>query len=88
MGMCNSCPFNHTDEADYVQNMGCLPSPKDVLKIKDETGNNWACHTNNKRICEGLKEHRDTSIGKLHLQPGENTEFISWEEKDLQPILQ
>lgn len=88
MGMCNSCPFNYcSDESEYAQNMGCLPAPVDVLKIKDETGHNWACHSNNKRICAGLSEHRDTSTGGLYLQPCSNHDWISWDEKDLQPII-
>lgn len=85
--MCNSCPFNITDESEYVQNMGCLSSKEAILNIKDETGNNWACHSNNNRVCAGLSKHRDTSKGLLHLQPCENTDFISWNKKDLKPIL-
>lgn len=86
--MCKSCPFNYfSEESNYAQDMGCLPSPKDILEIKDTTGNNWACHSNNKRVCAGLSKQRDTTKGKLHLQPCANTNWISWEEEDLKPIL-
>lgn len=88
MGMCKSCPFNHySEESQQVQNYGCLPTHIDILKIKDETGNNWACHSNNKKVCGGLAKHRDVSVGKLHLQPCENSPWVSWNEKDLKPIL-
>ena len=87
MGMCNSCPFNLTEESEMVQNYGCLRTSADILELKDETDNNWACHSNNKRVCQGLAKHRDVSKGKLHLQPGENSDWISWDEKDLKPIL-
>jgi hypothetical protein len=86
--MCKSCPFNFGSESsESAQNLGCLPSAQDILKLKDETGHNWACHSNNKRVCSGLKKKRDTSSGKRYLAPGVNTDFISWQEKDLQPIL-
>ena len=86
--MCKSCPFNYESEASHqAQNYGCLPSGYQILKIKDETGHNWACHSNNNRICNGLSKYRDTSIGKLYLQPIENSNFISWNDEDLKPIL-
>lgn len=87
MGMCNSCPFNYTEESMMVQNYGCLRSKQDILKLKDETGHNWACHSNNKKVCGGLKTERDTTKGKLYLQPAENSDWISWDEEDLKPIL-
>jgi hypothetical protein len=87
MGMCNSCPFNHTEESEMVQNYGCLRSKKEILQLKDETGHNWACHTNNKRVCDGLKKERDVSSGNRYLQPCENMEWISWDEEDLKPII-
>jgi hypothetical protein len=86
--MCITCPFNHySEKAAEVQNYGCLPSHKDILRIKDDTGNNWACHSNNNKICGGLTGERDTSLGKLHIQPGENAPMLSWKEEDLKPIL-
>ena len=85
--MCETCPFNYTDASFEVQNYGCLRSSKEILDLKDETGHNWACHSNNQRICRGLQEHRDTSTGGLYLQPGENSDFISWAEEDRKPII-
>ena len=87
MSMCNSCPFNYTEESEMVQNYGCLRSKQEILELKDITGHNWACHCNNKRVCKGLSIERDTSKGKLYLQPGENIDFISWNEEDQKPIL-
>lgn len=87
MSMCNSCPFNHTEESGQVQNYGCLRSKQEILKLKDDTGHNWACHSNNKRVCQGLADERDVSQGKLYLSPGENSDFISWSEEDQKPIL-
>lgn len=56
MKCCNTCPFAGTDESDQVQNYGCLPEPCDVVK-QYEAGKVWMCHSNESRICEGLKEH-------------------------------
>lgn len=85
--MCSSCPFNYTEQSEYAQNTGCLPSKKDILQLKDDKNENWACHSYNKRICVGLSQHRNTNTGPLHLQPCSNSDFISWDEKDMQPIL-
>lgn len=85
--MCNSCPFNCTDESDYAQNMGCLPDRKDIIKLKDQTVHNWACHSNPKRKCQGLAEHRDINTGGLYLQPGSNYPQKSWHPDDLKPII-
>jgi hypothetical protein len=93
---CNSCPFNDglTQEASYVQNMGCLPSSYDIINLKKETGHNWACHSNNEKICSGLKEtNKEKNLGLnmksggLYLQPGSNCSQKSWAPKDLLPII-
>jgi len=80
--MCNSCPFNYCHpESDQAQNYGCLPSSKDILDLKDNEGHNWACHSNPKRVCQGLAEHRDTTKGKLYQLPGTNIKK-SYEKKN------
>lgn len=53
--MCDACPFNFfSDQADYAQNMGCLPAPYDIIKEMKQTDKNWACHDNPEKICRGL----------------------------------
>lgn len=54
-GACLSCPFACTEESEQAQNYGCLPEPRDILKMKKETNQNWACHSNEKRMCQGFK---------------------------------
>lgn len=56
---CTHCPFAFTDESDYVQGLGCLPSPWDIIQMKRKSGHNWACHSNEKTICNGFVEHID-----------------------------
>lgn len=54
--MCNGCPFNHTDESDKIQNYGCLPSGGQILNRYKTSDEVWMCHSNEDRICQGLKE--------------------------------
>lgn len=53
---CESCPFAFTDESEMVQNYGCLPTPHEIVEMKRECGHNWACHSNEKKLCAGFKE--------------------------------
>lgn len=53
---CESCPFAFTDQSEMVQNYGCLPTPYEIVEMKRESGHNWACHSNEKKICSGFNE--------------------------------
>lgn len=53
--MCSGCPFNYcSEESNQFQNLGCLPSPYDILMEMKEANKNWACHDNPKKVCKGL----------------------------------
>ncbi|AZV43637.1 hypothetical protein BAOM_3028 [Peribacillus asahii] len=54
---CECCPFAFTDASEEVQNYGCLPTPYDIIQMKRKTGHNWACHSNEKKICKGFVDH-------------------------------
>ncbi len=54
---CKCCPFAFTDASEEVQNYGCLPTPYEIIQMKRKSGHNWACHSNEKRICQGFVEH-------------------------------
>ena len=71
-GTCITCPFNDgmNPEAEMAQNYACLPSQGDILAMKRETGNNWACHSEDSKVCTGLCLHAkenglDVSSGTL-----------------------
>ena len=51
---CSACPFAFTDRSEYVQNLGCLPSPYEIMAAKRDTGRNWACHDDERRVCAGF----------------------------------
>lgn len=54
---CSSCPFSLLPEAEMALNLGCLPEPYEIMKIKRETGKNWSCHRDETMICVGFVEH-------------------------------
>lgn len=56
---CSTCPFIHTEESEMAQNSGCLPGPWEIIQMKIETGNNWACHSNCNRICQGMVQNAE-----------------------------
>lgn len=69
-GTCEACPFNCTDEADYLVNIGCLPCGYEIIKMKQQGNGNWACHEDPSKICVGLchvaKENElDLTVGRL-----------------------
>jgi hypothetical protein len=53
---CRGCPFSGTDEAEQIQNWGCLPSNSDIVEMYEKKEEVWMCHSNSDRICQGLKE--------------------------------
>ena len=55
------CPFAFTDASEYVQGLGCLPSPHDIITMRIAHGKTWACHDDPTIPCIGainyMKEH-------------------------------
>lgn len=51
---CDTCPFSLSQAACEAQNLGCLPTPQEIMRIHRDQGRNWACHGDERRICAGL----------------------------------
>lgn len=65
MNPCDTCPFNDglTEEATIAQNYGCLPDGGMILDGYDKRGKVWMCHSNEGRICNGLRNNRPNPEG-------------------------
>lgn len=77
-GACPGCPFNEglTDEASRAQNYGCLPTAYDIIRLKRDTGHNWACHDNENATCAGLCHSAKEQ--SLDLSKGNLVRYSSW----------
>lgn len=50
---CEACPFSINETAEMAQNLGCLPSLQDVLRMAREKGRPWGCHEDETKVCRG-----------------------------------
>lgn len=77
-GTCTSCPFNDglTEAASNAQNLGCLPTPFDIIQMKRESGQNWACHDDETKVCAGLCHQAKEA--SLDLSEGGLIRYSSW----------
>lgn len=50
---CSACPFALTAESESVQNLGCLPTPQEIMRMQRDDGKNWGCHEDESRPCAG-----------------------------------
>jgi hypothetical protein len=78
-GTCVACPFNvaFTEEAAKVWNYGCLPDTPHIIQMKKTSGHNWACHSNENKVCAGLC-HVAKDLG-LNLSEGGLIRPSTWE---------
>lgn len=51
------CPFSFTDESEVIQNYGCLPTPFEIVAMRQKHGKTWACHANPTKPCLGALRH-------------------------------
>lgn len=78
-GTCVGCPFETTESSEQAQNYGCLPTPGDIIRMKRDTGHNWACHDDASKVCAGLcHEARDHQLDLSH---GNLISYETWYQK-------
>lgn len=61
----SACPFVYSDVSEYVQNLGCLPTPQEIVTMRVVHGKTWACHERPDQPCAGSIRHLKRS-GKPH----------------------
>lgn len=65
--MCQACPFAMTEESEYANNLGCLPSVYDIFQLMRKHNSNWSCHEDDKKLCSGyIATCRDENIKFKH----------------------
>lgn len=52
--MCVACPFNMTEEQEMAYNLGCLPTPSEILEMCQEHRLSWSCHGQDGKLCAGF----------------------------------
>lgn len=50
---CECCPHALSDKSEYVQGLGCLPTPYETVQMRIKHGKTWACHANVDKPCIG-----------------------------------
>ena len=77
-GGCVTCPFSSNDQAAEVQKYGCLPEPVDIVRMKRESGHNWACHGDESVMCGGFARYVTRRHPDLDLKQGGLISYTTW----------
>ncbi len=77
-GGCQTCPFSHNEQAEQVANYGCLPSAADILRMKELSGHNWACHADESVMCGGFARYVTAQRPDLDLKVGGLIAYTVW----------
>jgi hypothetical protein len=73
------CPFSFTDESEQIQNYGCLPTPLEIVHMRQAHGKTWACHSDNTKPCLGaLKFQRSLGVDSTVVDSNLVTEDSNW----------
>lgn len=77
----SACPFALTDQSEYVQNLGCLPGPWEIITMRVKHGKTWACHEDPSKPCVGAIQHlkREGHPHKV-IDPVLVTESSAWHQ--------
>ncbi len=51
--ICDACPCAFTEKSEQVYNLGCLPTPHELIEIA-KNGKNWCCHEDENKACVGF----------------------------------
>lgn len=75
------CPFAFTHASEYIQGLGCLPSPYDIIQMRVKYGKTWACHDEPTVPCVGAINHlKENNMPYKVIDPELLTEQSNWGE--------
>lgn len=77
-GGCIDCPFSYSEEAEIVQNYGCLPDRVDIIRMKEGSNQNWACHADETVMCGGYANYVKKYRPDLNLKEGNLISYDVW----------
>lgn len=77
-GGCITCPFSFSEEAEMVQNYGCLPDRFDIIRMKEKSGHNWACHGDETVLCGGFARYVMDRRPDLNIKEGKLISYKIW----------
>ncbi|WP_216833402.1 hypothetical protein [Bacillus velezensis] len=80
-GGCISCPFSHSEEAEMAQNYGCLPTPQQIVEMKEKSGHNWACHSDETILCGGFAKYIKRNRPDLNINEGQLISYETWDHE-------
>ncbi|WP_342490426.1 hypothetical protein [Bacillus sp. FSL R5-0443] len=80
-GGCISCPFSHSEEAEMAQNYGCLPTPQQIVEMKEKSGHNWACHSDETVLCGGFAKYIKRNRPDLNINEGQLIAYETWDHE-------
>ena len=77
-GGCITCPFSESEEANNLQNLACLPTAHEIIKLKEKSTHNWACHYNDNQMCGGFATHIKHERPDLNHKIGNLISYETW----------
>lgn len=77
-GGCVECPFSCNEQAEIVYNYACLPTPYDIVSMKEKSGHNWACHEDETILCGGFVRHLKDCRPDLSAKVGNLLSYDAW----------
>jgi hypothetical protein len=72
---CEACPFSMTEQAEAAQNLGCLPTPQEILEMARTSGQPWGCHDGSGRTCRG---YASVAVNLGLATKGKAIEYAIW----------